>query len=45
MVDLYQSGQIDVDGLVTRTYTLDQINEAYEELDRGVVGRGIIAFQ
>ena len=45
MVDLYQSGQIDVDGLVTRTYTLDQINQAYEELDRGVVGRGIIAFQ
>ena len=45
MVDLYGSGQIDVDGLITRTYKLDQINEAYEELDRGVVGRGVITFQ
>ena len=35
MVDLYNRGQIDVDGLITRTYTLDQINEAYEELGRG----------
>ena len=44
MVDLYNRGQIDVDGLITRTYTLDQINEAYEELGRGVVGRGVITF-
>ena len=44
MVDLYNRGQIDVDGLITRTYTLDQINEAYDELGRGVVGRGVITF-
>ncbi len=44
MVDLYAAGKIDVDSLVTRTYALDQINEAYEELERGVVGRGVIAF-
>lgn len=44
MVDLYTQGRLDVDGLITRTYSLDQINEAYEELDRGVVGRGIIDF-
>ena len=44
MVEMYQGGQLDVDGLITRTYTLDQINEAYEELERGVVGRGVILF-
>ena len=44
MVDFYESGKIDVDGLITRSYSLDQINEAYEELDRGVVGRGVITF-
>ena len=44
MLDMRDAGQIDVEGLITRTYTLDQINEAYEELDRGAVGRGIIAF-
>jgi S-(hydroxymethyl)glutathione dehydrogenase/alcohol dehydrogenase len=44
ILDMYKSGQLDVDGLITRVYTLDQINEAYEELDRGVVGRGVIDF-
>ena len=45
MVDMYNAGQLDIDGLITRTYTLDRINEAYEELERGVVGRGIITFE
>tara|TARA_Y100001936_G_C16088159_1_gene683528 strand:+ start:128 stop:1219 length:1092 start_codon:yes stop_codon:yes gene_type:complete len=44
MVDLYNRNQIDVDGLITRNYTLDEINEAYVELDKGVIGRGIITF-
>lgn len=44
MIRLYKEGRVDVDGLITRTYQLDQINEAYEELARGVVGRGIISF-
>lgn len=44
MVEMYQSGKLDIDGLITRHYKLDQINEAYEELDRGVVGRGVITF-
>ena len=45
MIDMYNAGQLDIDGLITRTYTLDRINEAYEELERGVVGRGIITFE
>lgn len=43
MVDYARSGQIDVGGLITNRYPLDQINEAYEELARGPVGRGIIS--
>lgn len=42
IVSLYESGNLDIDSLVTRHYTLDQINEAYESLDQGVVGRGVI---
>ena len=42
MVELYLSGKLDLDGLVTRHYSLDQINEAYEDLERGEVGRGVI---
>ena len=44
MVEFYRSGKIDLDNLITRRYSLDQINEAYEDLDRGEVGRGVITF-
>ena len=44
MVDLYQSGKLNLDDLVVRHYTLDQINEAYDDLDRGEIGRGAIMF-
>ena len=44
MVDLYQSGKLNLDDLVVRHYTLDQINEAYADLDRGEIGRGAIMF-
>ncbi len=42
MVDLYLSGRLNLDALVTRTYRLDEINEAYEDLINGAVGRGVI---
>ena len=42
MVDLYRSGKLDLDGLVTRHYSLDQVNQAYDDLERGDVGRGVI---
>ena len=44
MVDLYLSGKLNLDDLVVRHYNLDQINEAYDDLDRGEVGRGAIMF-
>jgi NDMA-dependent alcohol dehydrogenase len=42
IVDLYQSGKIDLDSLVGKSYALDEINEAYEDLERGTLGRGVI---
>jgi NDMA-dependent alcohol dehydrogenase len=44
MVDLYLSGKLNLDDLVVRHYTLDQVNEAYEDMDKGEVGRGAIMF-
>ena len=43
-VDMYQSGRLSIDDLVTRRYTLDQINQAYDELEAGGIGRGVIVF-
>ncbi len=45
LVDLYLSGKLNLDDLVVRHYTLDQINEAYDDMDQGEVGRGAIMFE
>ena len=42
MVDLYRSGKINIDDLVTRQYKLEEVNQAYEDLEQGEVGRGVI---
>ena len=45
MVDLYLSGRLNLDELVTRRYDLDQVNQAYDDLEQGGIGRGVIMFQ
>jgi S-(hydroxymethyl)glutathione dehydrogenase/alcohol dehydrogenase len=44
LVDLYLRGRLDLDRLITQTYTLDQINEAYAEMLSGKVARGVVVF-
>ena len=41
-INMYLSGKLPLDDLLTRNYSLDQINEAYDDLERGEVGRGVI---
>jgi D-arabinose 1-dehydrogenase-like Zn-dependent alcohol dehydrogenase len=42
LIDLHAQGKIDLDSLLTRTYPLSQINEAYAALDRGEVARSLV---
>jgi S-(hydroxymethyl)glutathione dehydrogenase/alcohol dehydrogenase len=44
MVELYQSGDLKLDELITKTYTLDQVNEGYQDLVDGKNIRGVIRF-
>jgi S-(hydroxymethyl)glutathione dehydrogenase/alcohol dehydrogenase len=44
LVRLYQSGQLKLTELITRTYTLDQINEGYQDMHAGRNIRGVITF-
>jgi S-(hydroxymethyl)glutathione dehydrogenase/alcohol dehydrogenase len=44
MVDMYLSGKLNLDDLVVRHYSLDQINEAYGDMDKGEIGRGAIMY-
>ncbi len=42
MVDLYRSGDLKLDELITQTYTLDQVNQGYQDLLDGKNIRGVI---
>ena len=42
MVELYQAGDLKLDELITATYTLDQVNQGYQDLLDGKNIRGVI---
>ena len=42
LLGLYREGQLKLDELITRRYTLDQINEGYEAMRQGHNIRGIV---
>jgi NDMA-dependent alcohol dehydrogenase len=44
LLQLYRAGQLDLDGLVTRTYALDEINQGYQDMRDGKNIRGVILF-
>ena len=44
LLRLYDAGQLKLDELITARYTLDQINEGYQDLRDGKIIRGIIDY-
>lgn len=44
LLGLYRSGALKVDELITRTYSLDQINDGYADLEAGRIMRGAVVF-
>jgi S-(hydroxymethyl)glutathione dehydrogenase/alcohol dehydrogenase len=44
LVNLYLSGRLKIDPMISRTYRLEEINDAYEALERGEVARSVIVF-
>ena len=45
LLGLYREGQLDLDGLVTKTYTLDDVNEGYEDMRAGKNIRGVMVYE
>lgn len=43
-LDMYLNGKLKLDELVTRTYPLDEINSAFEAMEKGEVARSVITF-
>lgn len=44
LIDLYMAGKLKLDPLLTRTYPLEQVNEAYDALERGETARSVLTF-
>jgi S-(hydroxymethyl)mycothiol dehydrogenase len=42
LIDLYLRGKLDLDGFVSETITLDQVEEAFEKMERGEVLRSVV---
>ena len=45
LLNLYRQGRLKLDELITKTYTLDQINEGYQAMRDGKNIRGVITFE
>jgi Zn-dependent alcohol dehydrogenase len=45
LMDLHQTGAFKLDELLTRTWRLEEINEAYAALERGEVARSLIVWE
>ena len=41
-LDLYKAGKLDLDRLITKTYTLDEAPAAFEDMEKGRNARGVI---
>jgi S-(hydroxymethyl)glutathione dehydrogenase/alcohol dehydrogenase len=45
LLNLYRMGQLKLDELITNTYSLDQINEGYQDMRDGKNIRGVIVYE
>ena len=44
LLGLYREGQLDLDGLITKTYTLDEVNDGYDDMRAGKNIRGVMVY-
>ena len=44
LLDLYRSGQLELDKLVTKTYRLEDINDGYADMHEGRNLRGMVLY-
>jgi len=44
LLDLYRHGKLDLDGMVTNTYSIDDAKQAFVDLEKGINARGVIVY-
>ena len=45
LLELYSAGRLDLDGMITRTYALDEINRGFEDMRAGENIRGVLVYE
>jgi S-(hydroxymethyl)glutathione dehydrogenase/alcohol dehydrogenase len=45
MLNLYSAGKLDLDGMITKTYSIDEAPQAFEDMVNGVNARGVIVYE
>lgn len=44
LLEMYQAGSLNLDDMITRTYSLDEIGQGYEDMHAGLNLRGVVLF-
>jgi S-(hydroxymethyl)glutathione dehydrogenase/alcohol dehydrogenase len=44
LLNLYESGALKIDELITQEYTLDQVQQGYDDQGAGTIVRGVVKF-
>lgn len=44
LLDFYRTGKLDLDGMITRTYSIDEAPQAFADLRSGLNARGVILY-
>jgi len=44
LVDFYMSGKLKLDEMISRRLKLEEVNSAFDEMNRGEVARSVIVF-
>jgi Zn-dependent alcohol dehydrogenase len=44
LVELYRAGRLDLDRLISKRYTLDEVEQAFADMEAGNIARGVLVF-
>ena len=44
-MDLYVAGKLALDDLITKRYRLEQVSQAFDDMEAGQVARGVLVFE
>ena len=45
VLDLYKNNRLNLDGLITKYRPLEEVNEAFDYMNKGLVARSILTFK